>query len=152
MGNLPQTWYEYLMGFRCMCFCLFCHGLGALMLGLLKLQTLFNSLRPSDAYMRWQTNHHWFRPWLVAWTAPSHDLNQRWNMVNETLTNKLQWDINRNSYIFIQENALENVVCEMASILSRPQCVKVFSIIYSIKLSVESHKYISFRSFKSCEK
>ena len=27
-------------------------------------------------------------------------------------------------YIFIQENALENVVCEMASILSRPQCVK----------------------------
>ena len=30
----------------------------------------------------------------------------------------------RNSNIFIQENALENVVCEMASILSRPQCVK----------------------------
>ena len=29
----------------------------------------------------------------------------------------------RNSNIFIQENALENVVCEMASILSRPQCV-----------------------------
>ena len=25
--------------------------------------------------------------------------------------------------IEIQENALENVVCEMASILSRPQCV-----------------------------
>ena len=24
----------------------------------------------------------------------------------------------------MQENALENVVCEMASILSRPQCVK----------------------------
>ena len=24
---------------------------------------------------------------------------------------------------FIQENVLENVVCEMASILSRPQCV-----------------------------
>ena len=31
---------------------------------------------------------------------------------------------NRNSYIFIQENAFQNVVCEMASILSRPQCVK----------------------------
>ena len=27
------------------------------------------------------------------------------------------------SNIFIQENGLENVVCEMASILSRPQCV-----------------------------
>ena len=33
-------------------------------------------------------------------------------------------EINRNSYIFIQANALENVVCEMASILSRLQCVK----------------------------
>ena len=30
---------------------------------------------------------------------------------------------NRNSNIFIQENALENVVCEMASILSRSQRV-----------------------------
>ena len=34
------------------------------------------------------------------------------------------WNFNRNSNIFIQENVLENVVCEMASILSRPQCVK----------------------------
>ena len=30
--------------------------------------------------------------------------------------NKLQWNFNRNSNIFIQENAFENVVCEMASI------------------------------------
>ena len=28
-------------------------------------------------------------------------------------------------YIFIQENAFENIVCKMAGILSRPQCVKV---------------------------
>ena len=33
----------------------------------------------------------------------------------------------RNSYIFIQENAFENVVCKMAAILSRPQCVKGFN-------------------------
>ena len=32
------------------------------------------------------------------------------------LRNKFLWNINRNSYIFIQENAFENVVCEMASI------------------------------------
>ena len=32
-------------------------------------------------------------------------------------------EFNRYSNIFIQENAFENVVCEMASILSRPQCV-----------------------------
>ena len=42
-------------------------------------------------------------------------------MVNGTLRNKLQRHINRNSYIFIQE--LDNVVCGMASIWSRPQCV-----------------------------
>ena len=37
--------------------------------------------------------------------------------------NKLQWNFNRNSNIFIQENAFESVVCEMAAILSRPQWV-----------------------------
>ena len=83
-----------------------------------------NSLRPSDAYMRRKTNHHWFRLWLVAWTAPSHYMNQCWNIVNWTLRNKLLWYFNRNSNIFIQENALENVVCEMAYSLSRPECVK----------------------------
>ena len=36
---------------------------------------------------------------------------------------KFWWNCNQNWSIFIQENALENVVCEMASILSRPQCV-----------------------------
>ena len=59
-----------------------------------------------------------------AWMAPSHYLNQCWNIVNWTLRNNLQWNFNRNSNIFIQENTLENVVCEMAAILSRAQCVK----------------------------
>ena len=40
------------------------------------------------------------------------------------LRNKPQWNINQNSYISIQENAFENIVCEMAAILSRPQWVK----------------------------
>ena len=35
-------------------------------------------------------------------------------------------NFNWNSNIFILENALENVVCKMVLILSRPQCVKVF--------------------------
>ena len=38
--------------------------------------------------------------------------------------NKLQWNLKRNSYIFIQENAFENLVLKMAAILFRPQCVK----------------------------
>ena len=56
--------------------------------------------------------------------APSHYLNQCWNIVNWTLRNKLQWKFNRNSNIFIQENALEIVVCEMGSFSTHPQCVK----------------------------
>ena len=35
------------------------------------------------------------------------------------LTNKIQWKLNKNTKVFIQENALENVVCEMAAILFR---------------------------------
>ena len=42
-----------------------------------------------------------------------------------TIRNKLQWNFNRNSYIFIQENAFENGVCEMASIWYRPQWVNM---------------------------
>ena len=41
------------------------------------------------------------------------------------MRNKFQWNCNRNSNIFSQENAFEHVVCEMSAILSRPQCVKI---------------------------
>ena len=37
--------------------------------------------------------------------------------------NQRQWDIHRNSYIFIKESAFENVVWELWDILSQPQCV-----------------------------
>ena len=82
-----------------------------------------NSLRSSDAYLCW-----WPKPSLdliMGWSAPNHYQNQCWNIVNWTPRNKLQWKFNRNSYIFNQENALENVVCKMAAILSGPQCVKM---------------------------
>ena len=54
----------------------------------------------------------------IIWTNAGILLNK--------LRNKLQWNICRNSYIFIQENAFENVVREMSAILSRPQCVKSY--------------------------
>ena len=38
------------------------------------------------------------------------------------LEKKFQWNLNHNLNIFIQENEFQNIVCEMASILSRPQC------------------------------
>ena len=48
--------------------------------------------------------------------------------------NKLQWSFNKNFNIFIQENALESVVCEMAAILTRPQCVKAVAPQYAITM------------------
>ena len=74
-------------------------------------------------------DHHWLRYWLVAWSAPSHYLNQSWNIVNWNLGNKLQWNLKRNSNIFIQENAFENI-WKMAAILSWPQCVKKFGHLF----------------------
>ena len=43
-------------------------------------------------------------------------MNHCWNIVILTLVNKLHWNFYPNSNIFIQENAFENVVCEIASI------------------------------------
>ena len=39
--------------------------------------------------------------------------------------NKIQWNINRISYIFIQENAFEYVVCKMSDILFWPKCYEI---------------------------
>ena len=83
-----------------------------------------NSLRPSDAYMRQQSSQHWFRQWIVAWSAPSHYQNQCSDIVNWSLRNKLQWTFNHNSHIFIQDNAFENVVWKITAILPRSQCIK----------------------------
>ena len=38
---------------------------------------------------------------------------------------KIQWNLNLNSYSFIEENAFENVVCKMVAILSQPQWVNL---------------------------
>ena len=70
--------------------------------------------------------------------APSHYMNQWWNVVNWNLRNKLLWNSYRNSYIFIQENAFENVVCKMVAILSRHQCVNI--TIVSAMRSTQSGK------------
>ena len=55
--------------------------------------------------------------------APSHYLNQCWFISKWNLRNKLQWNSNKDSNIFIQENAFEFVVWKMAAIFSWPQCV-----------------------------
>ena len=82
----------------------------------------FNSLKRSDAYVCLiKLSYHWFRQWLGAWQAPSHYLNQSWNIVNWTQQNNLRWNIHQNTIIFIQENAFEDIVWMMTTILSQPQ-------------------------------
>ena len=66
-----------------------------------------------------ELGQHWFRWWLVACSAPSQYLNQCWVTVNWTLRNKLQWNFNQTTKLFIHKNASENIVCEKAAILSR---------------------------------
>ena len=60
---------------------------------------------------------------------PSFDsdnyFHQCWNVMNWTLGDKLKWNLNQNVYIFIQDNAIQNVVWKMAAILARPQRVKI---------------------------
>ena len=46
--------------------------------------------------------------------------------------NKLQLNFNRNSYIFSEGDAPQNVVCEMVAILSRPPCHKV-NLLYMVE-------------------
>ena len=66
----------------------------------------------------------YFKYWLVACLAPSHYLNQCWVIVNGTLRNKLQWNFNQSSWIFIHRNAFEDIICKIAAILSQPKYVK----------------------------
>ena len=76
----------------------------------------FNSSPPSATYMR-----QWIGSALVqimAWrlfgAKPFPEPMPGW-----TFKNKLQWNSNRGTKLFIHENALEYIVCEMAVILSR---------------------------------
>ena len=79
------------------------------------------SLWPCDVI--WHFSHHWFRSWLVSCLIPSHYLNKCWLIVDWTLRNKLQWNMNQNTNIFLQGNAFKNVTCKLAAIMSRPQCI-----------------------------
>ena len=78
-----------------------------------------------------ESGQHWFRYWVVVRMAPSHYLNQCCLIVNWTLRNKIQWNFNGNTKLFIDENTFENIVCEMAAILSRGRWVNKQGFSYS---------------------
>ena len=65
----------------------------------------------------------------------SHYLNQCCNIGNSHLRNKFQWNLKRNSYIFIQEIAFENIVSELTAISSRSQCINRLGLLSQRKKS-----------------
>ena len=94
---------------------------------------LINSLRPGDTYIFQPSSVHIMACRLVSAKPLSKSMQEYF--VNWTLRNKLQWNFNRNTYIFLHENALENVICETAFILSRPQPTEVRGSFYQHGLS-----------------
>ena len=78
-----------------------------------------NSSAPSTTYMR-----QWTKSALVQVMA-CHRFGanplpeQCWLVANWILRNEFQWNMNPHAKLFIHENAFQNVVCEMAAILSR---------------------------------
>ena len=66
-----------------------------------------------------ESDEHCFRYWLVAYSAPSHYLNEWWIIVKQTIRNKLPWNSSQNTKFLIHVNAFEKIVCEMEAILSR---------------------------------
>ena len=54
------------------------------------------------------------------------------------------FNLNKNSYIFIEENAFENAVCKMASISSWSQCV--YWLIWLGFVTLHSNKVILYKN------
>ena len=61
----------------------------------------------------------------VTCSETNHYLNQCWLIFDWAPKNKLQWNFHWNSSVFFKENTFEIVVCKMAAILFRLQCIKV---------------------------
>ena len=72
---------------------------------------------------------------LIPWNSKSthHSWSVK-NIVNLNLRNKIQWILQQNSYIFIQENAFEDVICEMVAIFSRGRWVWSQNVIPMMEL------------------
>ena len=89
------------------------------------MRLMVNTLRSVTHTCVSELGHYWLRQWLGAYSAPSHCLNQWWPVVNLTHKNKLEWNFNQYVITFIQENALQNVVCKISWILIGHQCVNI---------------------------
>ena len=57
------------------------------------------------------------------------------------MRNTFQWNIIWNSNVFKKENAFEKIICEKVAILSQPQCVKAWWLMYMSLIAVAPSHY-----------
>ena len=54
---------------------------------------------------------HIYASWNWAYSGSSHYLNHCWYIIIWSPGNKVQWNLNQDTKVFIQQTAVENVVC-----------------------------------------
>ena len=77
---------------------------------------------------------------------PTHYLNQCLVIVHWTLRNTIKWNFDQNIKLFIHENAPENIVCEMVSILSRGKWatwMQLYSTVFQSEVYIFFHPQTS---------
>ena len=104
----------------------------------------FGLLRPHESYMRpWNNNHS---DNALVWPAPSHYLNQCWNIVNWTVGNNLQWNLYRKLYIFIKKKCFWKYRQEVRGhFVSASMCFKLNHIewfFFVIVIAISLHNEI----------
>ena len=84
------------------------------------------------------TSHYLKQWWLViidsgyvACLVPSYYLNQCQLFVNWTFSYTHHWNLYQIATIFLQENAIEIVICKVSSILCGPQCAIIIAYNFS---------------------
>ena len=86
-------------------------------------------------------DYHWYRhfgqyrQWHVKWHTVVWT-NTDLLSIRPLGINELQWNFNKNTNIFFQENALQNAVYKMSAIFFQPQCVY-----YTMARTIKLHSY-----------
>ena len=77
-------------------------------------------------------------------------LNKCWIVVNKPLRNKLQWNLNPNSTIFIQENIFKNVICKATTFFSWPQYIEMLCLYWNRTLIFALKPWLPMFVFLFC--
>ena len=84
--------------------------------------------------------HHWYKLWPVAWSTPSHYLNQCWHIINWIFWTKFQWNLNQTTIVFIKNE--HETFCKMVIFLSLNM---LNDLLFEFQETYKSHTNICFR-------